>query len=1472
MDEQRDYGMVNNRVFEVMSAGALLITEHFNELEVLLGPWNGARNSDLIRGFTDDISSSTNDVMSTNTGMGGDCTLGAACFLRTSNDLQQCINDASGGAMASSASVGATVEVAGAGSGPAAAEELTAWATSLKESGGSARLARQRLVAQQHTYAHRAPAVLAAAARAASMRAQRATFNATKAHSSGDEDVDISLRGNHKTSPEVAVHEDPIGWMAHAAAQPPDPSFAFLHGRPNLAWPHDRSRRRHSDARESDDNLGGLAWGGPSPRARMDAWSAFMPKCPRPRCPQLAILVDFAQDPYVGSLEFATTVLPALMHLASTHFTVRWQDANTIQRRWQPSNQAAQPERTSNNGRGDSSTIDQAAAAAATQYQTTTGYWHLDSGWAHADELVFAVGCPSGSADVAARALPGPGADSHSGAPRLVALLMHPHCPTELARALSPPPRRNHAHNSTSKASSKGTATDEREQEVLRQRQEQEQQQKQHRQRLARVHAIGLQLRRYDLVFYANPEDRQLLEVGFGIRSLSFAYGVSARAMRHRRSLTTENKKSGGDDSGWSSEKSFCNHTNSSGGGAVVFFGDLSATGEIAARSLLRSSGARDSLAAALAASVLCIPVPTAPTTPGDLNTGGNSNLSAMSCSAQQQQSMAPTIEVVVVAGSGGFPANVFADLERAVAAAWASLFCDSPGSSSASSNSDHFQGRYNWCSNKNPLPSPRDAENRPMWRTPRSLASRQLPCFGFARSNLMEEHDSVLKDGEEELTPPLLPTSCALTVRVIGPEAARDGELDHVLASSGAIFLPFVDDVDDVNTEEDTHGRGRRSGTSSGSSQSSGIVGTSRLEVAAAVLAQHGKHSSGGDWALTTVAALGYGHKIVIAAEHPFRSIDNAANAAAASAAATVATAKKATAIRLTSVSTMTNMQVLSAQDVSNQLALSVTLGYDLGRGRTRVDFTVEVRELLAGPESDEDTNSNDESLPPLHTVAVLSTLAPPDIDRSSVGDHSDSNVDVGGFLDTFAQKHAVDDEDVAHEMVARRGGWWDGATGTASDQLGGPLWKAFSSRGPSDTGVDARSSSSTGSSSPAVDHPPVVRRQWMAGRGVLQDLIVTVHLTDFEVGRDGSWCLFANRHLVTCILQPHTKVRLVAKPDESNDHIENESNSSSNSTVDVACQWLDYDVTFHVELRPTMYGNKVQESKPLVARLSAPPPRRQTESLTPRPWFGPGRALSWDLTPLTRWATPGSPDGKLAPLQYVGCPSNSRSSSSGGIRDISSSRNGNGVVQGPLRVFLGGGSSGKINGPDLGTPLLFASGDRLNGVARAFVATHRMHEKQGAGCDVGDVNCMALAIQGLAEGYLASHVVKVEKEVRDASMEDRPAVGARYNEEEVQDYAAADIHSGVPPKDSGQSEVTAADTAGRRSTTPVAALLKDRMKERLMTAVEKAKMEAEEAAAARAEATQHAAQSVSSTPMEPLSNGKPSKKPDGSWEFILD
>jgi hypothetical protein len=271
------------------------------------------------------------------------------------------------------------------------------------------------------------------------------------------------------------------------------------------------------------------------------------------------------------------------------------------------------------------------------------------------------------------------------------------------------------------------------------------------------------------------------------------------------------------------------------------------------------------------------------------------------------------------------------------------------------------------------------------------------------------------------------------------------------------------------------------------------------------------------------------------------------------------------------------------------------------------------------------------------------------------------------------------------------------------------------------------------------------------------------------------------------------------------------------------------------------------------------------------------------------------------------VGCPKKHASSSSSATRGSSSdsdSSNGNdGVMQGPLRVFLGGAS-------DIGTPLLFTPQDRLNGVARAFVATHRLHEKQGAGCAVGDVNCMALAIQGLAEGSLASHVEKVKKQegqvltevnstgdvrhvdnndgiIVEALSEEKHATASNLNEDSVtssetvaSEATPIDVSAPSPPEpildkpsaDEGQLNKDDGFDSARMTTKPVAAMLKDRMKDRLMAAVEQAKIEAEEAAAARAEADRDAAKAASSTPMAPLNTGKPAPKPDGSWEFVLD
>ncbi len=40
---------------------------------------------------------------------------------------------------------------------------------------------------------------------------------------------------------------------------------------------------------------------------------------------------------------------------------------------------------------------------------------------------------------------------------------------------------------------------------------------------------------------------------------------------------------------------------------------------------------------------------------------------------------------------------------------------------------------------------------------------------------------------------------------------------------------------------------------------------------------------------------------------------------------------------------------------------------------------------------------------------------------------------------------------------------------------------------------------------------------RLWLAREA--SELVVTLEASEFNVGRDGSWCLFANRHLVNLI-----------------------------------------------------------------------------------------------------------------------------------------------------------------------------------------------------------------------------------------------------------------------------------------------------------------------------------------------------------------
>jgi hypothetical protein len=335
----------------------------------------------------------------------------------------------------------------------------------------------------------------------------------------------------------------------------------------------------------------------------------------------------------------------------------------------------------------------------------------------------------------------------------------------------------------------------------------------------------------------------------------------------------------------------------------------------------------------------------------------------------------------------------------------------------------------------------------------------------------------------------------------------------------------------------------------------------------------------------------------------------------------------------------------------------------------------------------------------------------------------------------------------------------------------------------------------------------------------------------------------------------------------------------------VDDAFAWRDYDVSFHVELRSSMYADVLRFSKPLVARLAAGPP--PVDGL--RPWAGPGRALAWPLTPLRRWAPQGSPDASLAPVHYVGCPAHGGGRGGG---DRRGSR-GNGA-RGPLRVFLGSRDDGA---PDAGTPLLFAAGDHLGGVARAFVAAHRLREKQGAGCAAGDADCMARAIQRLAEAHL---VADEEASNRDAA-ERGDVVANRAEEAATKIEASADVAEAPTVLAEAVAETTAAaaaaaellpseastDNASARegetsgvvevglaavAVSPVAAQLKARMKERLASALERAKAEAEGAAAARAEAARAEALATAAAPMTPLKSGTPAPKPDGSWEFVLE
>ena len=116
-------------------------------------------------------------------------------------------------------------------------------------------------------------------------------------------------------------------------------------------------------------------------------------------------------------------------------------------------------------------------------------------------------------------------------------------------------------------------------------------------------------------------------------------------------------------------------------------------------------------------------------------------------------------------------------------------------------------------------------------------------------------------------------------------------------------------------------------------------------------------------------------------------------------------------------------------------------------------------------------------------------------------------------------------------------------------------------------------------------------------------------VPLEDFLVGRDGSWCLFANRHLLTCVLQAGRALRLNIEPEgtspasrgSSGGGESGRSGAGGGSGVGgLLASPGDYDLSFHVELRSSMYRDVLRETAPVVLRVTPPVTPPATASST--------------------------------------------------------------------------------------------------------------------------------------------------------------------------------------------------------------------------------------------------------------------------------
>mmetsp|Transcript_31635 Transcript_31635/g.40658 ORF Transcript_31635/g.40658 Transcript_31635/m.40658 type:complete len:276 (+) Transcript_31635:887-1714(+) len=112
----------------------------------------------------------------------------------------------------------------------------------------------------------------------------------------------------------------------------------------------------------------------------------------------------------------------------------------------------------------------------------------------------------------------------------------------------------------------------------------------------------------------------------------------------------------------------------------------------------------------------------------------------------------------------------------------------------------------------------------------------------------------------------------------------------------------------------------------------------------------------------------------------------------------------------------------------------------------------------------------------------------------------------------------------------------------------------------------------------SPEEDYAEEDDRLWLATKTT--KLEINFYFEEFHLGRDGSVCVFANQHLVTCILQPQLELDLLIEKEE----IETILNQNNDKDAE---ETKDYDIAFSCELRSSMYADVLSKSNSITLRL---------------------------------------------------------------------------------------------------------------------------------------------------------------------------------------------------------------------------------------------------------------------------------------------